>query len=167
MDYVLAPVYLVMVPVLVMGWPLLAVGAGVLPASGLLVVLRERTRTRALDTPKRRRRAAWLLTAGTMLTAIAAYGYGLSRTAGFGISHDPNDDLCRWKLPDGIYHEQGATEGSATLFPLHDTTCGPELVPGFVNPLLVGSAVVFAALVVIMVWTKIIASRRLNQPISA
>ena len=45
----------------------------------------------------------------------------------------------------------GATGGSWSLWPLHDTTCGPDLVPAFVNPLVVASAAVCVGLGVITI----------------
>jgi hypothetical protein len=46
------------------------------------------------------------------------------------------------------------------MWPPHDTTCGPDLVPGFVNPLVAGSVALFTASVLVMVALTIRARRR-------
>ncbi|MFC6085607.1 hypothetical protein [Sphaerisporangium aureirubrum] len=48
------------------------------------------------------------------------------------------------------------------MWPLRDTTCGPDLVPGFVNPLVVGAVVLFAVLVTLST-VATVRHRRLPQ----
>ncbi|GAT71470.1 hypothetical protein PS9374_07161 [Planomonospora sphaerica] len=95
-------------------------------------------------------RSGWLLTAAAACTAVTVYGYGLGNTT-FGAWTDP-DDRCTLVRPetDGFGYT-GPDGGSLSLWPLHDTTCGPDLVPGFVNPLVVGSTVLFVVLPMIIV----------------
>lgn len=128
-------VLLVALLLLMLAWPVPAVAALV------LVVLALRTR--------RRRRAGWSLPAAALCTAIAAYGYGLKSTT-FGAWTDP-DDRCGLVRPDlYAYGHRGPEGGAQSMWPLHDTTCGPDLVPGFVNPLVAGSVALFAASVLVM-----------------
>ncbi|MFI7215693.1 hypothetical protein [Micromonospora maritima] len=148
--------YVVLV-LLALAWPLLAVGAVALPFWGVVVLVGERRRTSEPD-PAGRRRARWLLVAGPVLTACAAYGYGLSRMAS-GLPTDP-DDRCRIAMRGRVPYDPDRAGGSSSLWPLHDTTCGPELVPGFVNPLVAGSAVVSVVLIASMAWVRISARRQ-------
>ncbi|WP_433368048.1 hypothetical protein ACQPZX_40795 [Actinoplanes sp. CA-142083] len=53
------------------------------------------------------------------------------------------DDRCTIASP-GSHPSPG---GVTSLWPLHDTTCGPELVPAFTNPLVIASAALCLALV--------------------
>ncbi|MCX4387127.1 hypothetical protein OG777_09315 [Micromonospora peucetia] len=142
---------------LALAWPVVAVGAAVLVSLAALA-LRDARATQAV--PRMLTRAGWLLTGGAALTACAAYGYGL-RTTTFGAVTDP-DDRCGLARPDLYgYGHRGPDDGSSGMWPLRDTTCGPDLVPGFVNPLVAGSAALFVALTVIMIVVRIRARRRL------
>ncbi|MBE1484369.1 hypothetical protein [Plantactinospora soyae] len=136
---------------LALAWPVVAVGAAVLVILAVLALRGDqimRDRSRALT------RAGWLLTVGAAMTTIAAYGHGLAATT-FGLITDA-DDRCALRRPEGYdYHLGAPAGGSHSMWPLHDTTCGPDLVPGFVNPLVAGSAVLFVALGVIMTAVKI------------
>ncbi|MEU4227606.1 hypothetical protein AB0F17_25215 [Nonomuraea sp. NPDC026600] len=129
---------------LMLAWPVPALAALVLPA----LALRARSR----------RRAGWSLPAATLCAAIASYGYGLKSTT-FGAWTDP-DDRCGLVRPDLYsYGYRGPANGSQDMWPLRDTTCGPDLVPGFVNPLVAGSVALFAASVLIMAVVTIRARR--------
>ncbi|MFC0507812.1 hypothetical protein [Micromonospora costi] len=136
---------------LALAWPLVAAGAAVLVVLAALALRGDqvmRDRSGALT------RAGWLLTVAAALTGIAAYGHGLAATT-FGLITDA-DDRCALRRPEGYdYRHGGPAGGSHSMWPLHDTTCGPDLVPGFVNPLVAGSAVLFLALAVIMTVVKI------------
>ncbi|KAB1161417.1 hypothetical protein F6X68_04735 [Micromonospora sp. AMSO12t] len=136
---------------LALAWPLVAVGAVVLVILAVLALRGDqllRDRSRALT------RAGGLLTVGAALTAIAAYGHGLAATT-FGLMTDA-DDRCALKRPEGYDYRHGAPAGgSHSMWPLHDTTCGPDLVPGFVNPLVAGSVVLFVALAMIMTLMRV------------
>ena len=128
-----------------LAWPAVAVGAVVLVILAVRALRGDRLvrdRSRALS------RAGWLLTAGAALTGIAAYGHGLAAST-FGLMTDV-DDRCALRRPEGYDYRHGPPDGgSHSMWPLHDTTCGPDLVPDFVNPLVAGSAVLFVALAVI------------------
>ncbi len=138
-------VLLVVLLLLMLAWPVPAVAALVL---GVLA-LRARGR----------RRAGWSLSAAALCAAIAAYGYGLGSTT-FGAWTDP-DDRCGLARPDlYTYGHRGPEGGSQSMWPLYDTTCGPDLVPGFVNPLVAGSVALFAVSVLAMVALTIRARRR-------
>lgn len=157
MDFILA-VVLLLLALLMPAWPVLALAAFVLAVLALLTCLRSgrmavRGRARTLT------RAGWLLTAAAVCTAIAAYGYGLVATT-FGAWTDP-DDRCALARPETYgYGHRGPDGGTQSMWPLHDTTCGPELVPGFVNPLVAGSAALFVVLAVIMTVVKVRSRRR-------
>ncbi|MCX5121751.1 hypothetical protein OG992_31735 [Micromonospora sp. NBC_00362] len=143
---------LILLPLLlVQAWPVAAVSAGVLGALAMLALTgkrRMRDRSRALT------RAGGLLTFGASLATAAAYGYGLAATT-FGAVTDA-DDRCGLARPDLYgYGYRGPADGSLRMWPLHDTTCGPDLVPGFVNPLVAGSAVLFVALAAVTAVMKI------------
>ena len=155
-DFALMVAYISLV-LLTVAWPLLALGAAALPLWGMVVLVGARRRTSALDRAGRRRRGQWLLIAGPVLTALATYGYGLSRMAS-GLPTDP-DDRCRIAMRGRMPYDPERTGGSSSMWPLHDTTCGPELVPAFVNPLVTGSAVVSVVLVATMAWLTIRARR--------
>lgn len=138
-------VLLVVLLLLMLAWPVSAV------AGLVLVVLALRARGR--------RRVGWSLSGAALCAAFAAYGYGLKSTT-FGAWTDP-DDRCALVRPDlYAYGHRGPEGGSLSLWPLHDTTCGPELVPGFVNPLVAGSVALFVASVLVMVVLTIRARRR-------
>ncbi|MEU7861066.1 hypothetical protein [Nonomuraea sp. NPDC049141] len=122
---------------LMLVWPVPALAALVLPA----LALRARARGR--------RWTGWWLPAAALCAAIATYGYGLKSTT-FGALTDP-DDRCGLVRPDLYsYGYRGPANGSQDMWPLHDTTCGPDLVPGFVNPLVAGAVALFAASVLTM-----------------
>ncbi|RKS72127.1 hypothetical protein BZB76_4944 [Actinomadura pelletieri DSM 43383] len=73
-------------------------------------------------------RATWVrLVLTWFLALLALYGYGLMNTR--TIEKDPGD-ACRFSATG--YQP----DGSMSLLPLSDTTCGADSVPGFVNPLL-------------------------------
>ncbi|MFB4287583.1 hypothetical protein ACBI99_08095 [Nonomuraea sp. ATR24] len=96
------------------------------------------------------RRPAWAPPAVAAATALAAYGYGLSTTT-FGAWTDP-DDRCGLARPDlYAYGHRGPESGALSMWPLGDTTCGPDLVPGFVNPLIAVSVTVAVAATVALV----------------
>ena len=140
-----------------LAWPVIAVGAVVLIIVAVLAVRGDqirRDRLRALN------RAGLLLTLAAALTAISAYGYGLSETT-FGLFTDI-DDACAISRSGA----SPADGGSQSMWPLTDTTCGADLVPSFVNPLVVGSAVLFVALPVIVTMLKIWFDRRLRTATS-
>ncbi|MGN9787010.1 hypothetical protein ACTMTF_36695 [Nonomuraea sp. ZG12] len=138
-------VLLIVLLLLMLVWPVPAVAALVL----MVLALRDRGR----------RRAGWSLSAAALCAAIAAYGYGLGATT-FGAWTDP-DDRCGLVRPDlYAYGHRGPEGGAQSMWPLHDTTCGPDLVPGFVNPLVAGSVALCAASLMIMVVVTIRARRR-------
>ncbi|MGC5052401.1 hypothetical protein ACLQ2S_13200 [Micromonospora sp. DT48] len=129
---------------LALAWPVVAVGAVALVAMAAFT-LRERRLSR--NSSGALTRASWLLTMGTALTGIAAYGHGLAATT-FGLITDV-DDRCALRQVAGYDHHRGVPAGgSHSMWPLQDTTCGPDLVPGFVNPLVASSAALFVALAV-------------------
>ena len=151
-EFALMVAYVVLV-LLALAWPLLVVGAVALPLWGLLVLVNGRRRRSPPGPARRQRRAGWMLIAGPVLTGLASYGYGLSRMPS-GLPTDP-DDRCRIAMGGDMPYDPERAGGSSSMWPLHDTTCGPELVPGFVNPLVAGSAVVSVVLVAIMAWMTI------------
>ncbi len=140
---------------LALAWPVFAAAALVFVVVALLALRRDphlRGRAWAL------RRAGWFLAAGAAFTGAAAYGRGLAATT-FGIL-DP-DDACMLRRPEGYSHRIGASaDGSSSMWPLRDTTCGPDLVPGYVNPLVAGSAVLFVVLLAVLILAEV-RSRRL------
>ncbi|WP_431895531.1 hypothetical protein [Nonomuraea sp. bgisy101] len=141
-------ILLIALLLLMLAWPVPALAALALVVPAALGLSRRAGRTAVRDRT-RALRAGWLLTAASACAAIAAYGYGL-RTTTFGAWTDP-DDRCGLARPDLYgYGHRGPDGGSHSMWPLHDTTCGPDLVPGFVNPVVAGSATLFAALMVIM-----------------
>ncbi|RFU37826.1 hypothetical protein DZF91_30865 [Actinomadura logoneensis] len=133
---------------LLAGWPLAA------SAALLMAVASVRAgRSRAAAAPGGAR--VWSRMAWTSVLALAA-------TYGFGLSHldddmrDVKDRVCR-------YTSEGASAGHTggqSLLPLSDTTCGPDTVPGFVNPLLV----VLATLLVLCVGAYCGARLRTRTP---
>ncbi|WP_433389330.1 hypothetical protein [Micromonospora sp. KLBMP9576] len=140
---------------LALAWPLVAVGAAVL-ASLAALTLRDGRAGR----PGSRTRAGWLLAGAAALASSAGYGYGL-RTTTFGAVTDPGD-RCGFARPDLYgYDHRGPEDGSLRMWPLRDTTCGPDLVPGLVNPLVAGSAALFVALAVLMIVVRARSRRRL------
>ena len=78
--------------------------------------------------------------------ALAVFGYGLGRTTVLMLTD--LDDACRIA---GTTLVGGAPERGEGLVPLHDTRCGAELVPGFVNPAAGGLAVTAAVLATVTV----------------
>ncbi|MDI6103800.1 hypothetical protein QLQ12_34820 [Actinoplanes sp. NEAU-A12] len=99
-------------------------------------------------------RRGWLLSAGTASADAAFYGYGLAQTTSLSMT----DAVARCAIvrPD-LHGVDGPAHvgGSESLWPLHDTTCGPELVPAFVNPLVAGLAVLCVAFTALTSWAKI------------
>ncbi|WP_431880336.1 hypothetical protein [Micromonospora marina] len=151
-DFALMVAYIALV-LLTLAWPLLAFGTAALPLWGLVGLVRARRQTSAADRARRQRRSQWLLTAGPVLTALATYGYGLSRMAA-GLPTDP-DDRCRIAMRGRMPYDPERSGGSSSIWPLHDTTCGPELVPAFVNPLVAGAGAVSVVLLATMAWVTI------------
>ncbi|MFC4585713.1 hypothetical protein [Sphaerisporangium corydalis] len=146
--------FLLLVVLLLLGlaWPVGVVAVLVLVVSAVLALLGER---RAAG------RAGWTLAAAAACTAVTAYAYGL-RTTTAGAWTDP-DDRCALASPGTYaYGHRGPAGGSQSMWPLHDTTCGADLVPGFVNPLVTGAVLLFAVLVVYMTATRIRSRHRLR-----
>ncbi|MFI7248049.1 hypothetical protein [Micromonospora chalcea] len=135
---------------LALAWPVFAAAALVFVVIAALALRRDpdvRDRASAL------RRAGWFLAAGAAFTGAAAYGRGLAATT-FGLL-DP-DDACMLRRPEGYDHRVGTSvDGSSSMWPLRDTTCGPDLVPGYVNPLVAGSAVLFVVLLVVLILAEV------------
>ncbi|MFG2063504.1 hypothetical protein ACGFIK_19030 [Micromonospora sp. NPDC048871] len=131
-----------------LAWPVVAGGAAVLV---VLAGLALRTGRRVGNGWTR---AGWLLAVGAALTGLAAYGHGLAATT-FGLLTDA-DDRCALRQPEGYDPRHGAPSGGTqSMWPLHDTTCGPDLVPDYVNPLVVGSAMLFLALAVTLTSVRV------------
>ncbi|MGX6602647.1 hypothetical protein ACWKSP_10985 [Micromonosporaceae bacterium Da 78-11] len=128
-----------------LGWPVIAVGASVMGVLGL-----------ALLGVGNAGRAApgWWLTAGAVSAAIASYGYGLRRTT--SLSMADFDDRCR--LAFRAAHRTGFSadaDGVESFWPLHDTTCGPELVPAWVTPVTLGFAASAVVILALTIWIKV------------
>ncbi|MFI6824832.1 hypothetical protein ACIBJE_28375 [Micromonospora sp. NPDC050187] len=135
---------------LMLAWPV--------PA-GAAVVLAVRAAFAFQDGRSARPRAGRLLIAAAASTALAAYGYGLGTTT-FGLLTDA-DDRCGIARPDLYgYEHDGPAGGTHSMWPLRDTTCGPDLVPWFVNPLVAGSIVLLVVLVAVMVVARVGFRRR-------
>ncbi|MEO3814358.1 hypothetical protein ABGB17_35615 [Sphaerisporangium sp. B11E5] len=120
-------------------WPLIAVAGPALAALAGYLYFRASAK----------RGAVWAVMAAAGAIAVATYGYGLAGTT-FGAVTDPGD-RCHVARHD-LYSpgHQGPAGGVQTMWPLHDTTCGPDLVPGFVNPLVTGATGLFVVLLLIM-----------------
>ncbi|BCL15444.1 hypothetical protein [Micromonospora sagamiensis] len=132
-----------------LAWPVFALAA---------VILAVRVAFALQDGRGARSRALRLSIAASASTAFAAYGYGLGTTT-FGLVTDA-DDRCGIVRPDRYgYGYHGPADGTHRMWPLQDTTCGPDLVPWFVNPLVAGSVVLLVVLVVVMVVARV-GSRR-------
>ncbi|MGK5521123.1 hypothetical protein ACSNN9_17435 [Micromonospora sp. URMC 107] len=144
---------------LALAWPVVAVGAAVLVTLAALALRAGRATQAGSNTLTR---AGGLLAGGAALTASAAYGYGL-RTTTFGAVTDA-DDRCGLSRPDRYgYGHRGPEDGALSMWPLRDTTCGHDLVPGLVNPLVAGSAALFVALAVIMIVARTRSRRPANR----
>ncbi|MFC4049781.1 hypothetical protein ACFOY4_08825 [Actinomadura syzygii] len=109
-----------MVFLTIIAWPVVALGA---VATGVMAV------RSGLRPGRAAARATWTRLVWTWLLALVAlYGYGVMSTKAMW-GKDPGD-ACRFTgtgtRPDG----------SLSMLPLSDTTCGADSVPGFVNPLL-------------------------------
>jgi hypothetical protein len=143
-----------MYPLLVLmalAWPLIAAVAAASILWGLIRLAGgPGFRARAVS------RSGSLLSAGAAAAAIAAYGYGLGRTT--SLSMADAEDRCAMGRAGPA--EPLGTGGSAGLWPLHDTTCGSELVPSFVNPTVVVAVGLCAALIVLTAGAR----RRQDQP---
>jgi hypothetical protein len=141
----------IMLVLLALAWPLVAAGAAVLVILGLVRLARGQILRRTWPTSSR---CGWLLSAGTALAAIASYGYGLARTT--SLSMADAEDRCAIASPDtyGYDHPLSPTRVQS-LWPLQDTSCGPDLVPAFVNPLAVALAVLCLTLVAVTVAAKV------------
>jgi hypothetical protein len=138
----------IMLVLLALAWPLVAMGAAAL---GILGLVRLAGGQAARPTSGR---WGWLLSAGTALAAIASYGYGLARTTSLSLADA--EDRCAIASPDTYgYDHPLSSAGTQSLWPLHDTTCGPDLVPAFVNPLVVALAVLCLMLVAVTVAAKV------------
>lgn len=112
-----------------LAWPLVAVGAAALVVLGLV-------RLGQVGRGSSRSPSGWgfLLTAGAALAATASYGYGLAKTTVLLMTDA--EDRCAIASPSFRGHDHVLRSGGMqSLWPLHDTTCGPDLVPSFVNPL--------------------------------
>ncbi|MBQ1044117.1 hypothetical protein KBX35_11000 [Micromonospora sp. C32] len=135
---------------LALAWPVFAAAGLVFVVIAALALRRDPD---ILGRASALRRAGWFLAAGAAFTAAAVYGRGLAATT-FGLL-DP-DDGCMLRRPEGYDHRVGASaDGSSSMWPLRDTTCGPDLVPGYVNPLVAGSAVLFVVLLVVLILAEV------------
>lgn len=133
---------------LMLAWPVVVAGALVLV---VLAVRRLRGDQFVRDRPSGLVGAGRLVAIAAALTAMAAYGYGLSTTTFMAIT-DP-DDRCGLTRPDLYgYGYRGPDDGSLDVWPLQDTTCGPDLVPGFVNPVVMASTALAGVLSMILVF---------------
>ncbi|MGC5028442.1 hypothetical protein [Micromonospora sp. DT229] len=143
----MAVVFIALV-LLSLAWPAVAVGAAVLVVLAGLALRADRRVGNGWT------RAGWLLAVGAALTGLAAYGHGLATTT-FGLLTDA-DDRCALRRVEGYDPRHGAPSGGTqSMWPLHDTTCGPDLVPDYVNPLVVGSAMLFLVLAVTLTCMKV------------
>jgi hypothetical protein len=137
----------VVLALVMVGWPLLALVAVVLAGLGIAALGGDQVEADGDELPGWWRvltgRAVWRLMSGALVAASAAYGYGLSRTT-FLVLTDA-DDRCSIVGSTGDW--QPATQ---TWWPLRDTTCGADLVPGFVNPAVGVAALSFAGLAVLL-----------------
>jgi hypothetical protein len=148
----MAAVYIPLVLV-ALGWPLAAVGACALAILALVRLAAGQVGRSASPTSGR---WGWPLSAGMAVAAIAFYGYGLARTTSLLMTDA--EDRCVIASRNAFGSEQPLSSAGATsLWPLHDTTCGPDLVPAFINPLVVTSAVLCLTLVVV---TAVVRVRR-------
>ncbi|WP_229072785.1 hypothetical protein [Actinoplanes sp. DH11] len=99
-----------------------------------------------------RRRAGWRFALAAACTAVAVYGYGLSRTTLLLITDA--DDRCSIAGSHGDWRP--ATQG---WWPLRDTACGDDLVPSFVNPLVSVAVLVCVGLMVALLTGRRSATR--------
>ncbi len=137
---------LMLVTLLMVGWPLVALAAAAFAGMTVPALVDARSPE---DRPGALKRAGRRLAVAAALTAAATYGYGL-RSGTFLLLTD-HDDRCAIARPDLYpYEYEGPQGGTTSMWPLHDTTCGPDLVPDFVNPLVAGAVLLFLALVVTM-----------------
>jgi hypothetical protein len=137
------PMIFIALALMAFAWPVIAIGAGVLVGLAGFALSDGQT---TQDRLKAWTRAGRRLTAGSALATMAAYGYGLTQTT-LGASFD---DECFVVRPEAYGpQDRGPVDGTLTMWPLHDTSCGPDLVPNFVNPLVTGSAGLFVTLAVI------------------
>ncbi|HWS38853.1 MAG TPA: hypothetical protein VN408_39700 [Actinoplanes sp.] len=142
----MASLYLVLVLV-ALGWPLVAAAAGALVIRALVRLTGGQAEPGATLTPNR---WGWTLSAGTAMAAIACFGYGLTRTT--FLSMTDADDRCALASRNASSYEHPfspSSDGAMSLWPLRDTTCGPDLVPAFLNPLVVALAVLCLTLAVV------------------
>jgi hypothetical protein len=146
----MAAFYVVLV-LLALAWPSVAAGAAAFIILGLVRLAGGKV---ARGTQPPSRWLGWQLSLGMALAAIASYGYGLARTT--SLSMADAEDRCRIASP-GTYDPDRAHPSASvqSLWPLHDTTCGHELVPGFVNPLVVAGTMLCLTFVGIAVAAKI------------
>ncbi|MDI6104098.1 hypothetical protein QLQ12_36455 [Actinoplanes sp. NEAU-A12] len=137
----MAALYLVLVLV-ALGWPLVAVGACALVILALARLAGGQGASPASG------RWEWPLSAGMAMAAIASYGYGLARTTSLLMTDAEDRCVIASRTAVGYEHPVSSV-GATSLWPLHDTTCGPDLVPAFVNPLVVTLALLCLTLVVV------------------
>jgi hypothetical protein len=140
----MAALYIMFVLV-ALGWPLVAVGACALVILALVRLAGGQVEQGASPTSGR---WGWPLSAGIAVAAIASYGYGLARTTSLLMTDA--EDRCVIASRNAFGYEHPLSSAGATsLWPLHDTTCGPDLVPAFINPLVVALSVLCLTLVVV------------------
>jgi hypothetical protein len=139
------------VMMLAVAWPILAVGALVF---GVFAGRALRSRQKVGGW----RKAGWRLTVGMAFTAMAAYGYGLSKLSDWGVK-DP-EDRCMY-MPEGFRQNPS---GSSSMWPLHDTRCGPELIPSFITPVVAASVALF---LICAVTTAVMKVRSRREPVTS
>ncbi|MGW8379004.1 hypothetical protein [Streptomyces sp. ODS28] len=130
------------------GWPAVVIAAGALAlgSAGLLVVRAARRGTAALRAGSGRRPGTWLAL-GAATAPVALLGLLVSYAVGFfsGALDVRKACVAQQEHYDDSYRQQHAGE-MGHLFPLHNK-CNADfdLVPGWVNPVIVICAVLLAA----------------------
>ncbi|GAA4604807.1 hypothetical protein GCM10023195_16480 [Actinoallomurus liliacearum] len=113
---------------LTLGWPLATSAACLMAVAAVRSALSQGPRA-----ARTWARSSW---AG-LLSVVATYGYGLSH---LDDGMTDKDRVCRF-APSGV---RTGHNGGQSLLPLSDTTCGPDTVPAFVNPILAVLTVLLA-----------------------